>query len=191
MSTHEEHEEHPELPIRIRPEAPGDVEEIGSLVGAAFAGAAHSAPPVRAGGPPGEVDLLEWLREDEGWLPGLSLVAESFGHMVGHVVCTRALVDEAPALALGPLSVHPELQGRGVGTALMHEVLARAEKAGETVVALVGDPAYYRWFGFVPATELGLVSPDDAYGDYFLARSLGPGEHPRGRFRFAAPFSRL
>ena len=184
-------QEHPEPPIRIRIEAPGDVEEISSLVGAAFSLAAHSAPPVRAGGPPGEVDLLGWLREDEGWLPDLSLVAVSDGHIVGQVVCTRALVDDAPALALGPLSVHPELQGQGVGAALVRDVLARAENAGETLVALVGDPAYYGRFGFVPAKELGLVSPDTGYGDFFQARSLGPGEHPRGRFQFAAPFARL
>ena len=182
---------HQEPPFRIRLEAPGDVEEISSLVGAAFSLAAHSAPPVRAGGPPGEVDLLQWLRDDEGWLPDLSLVALMDGRIVGQVVCTRAFVDDAPALALGPVSVHPELQGQGVGTALVRDVLARDKTAGETLVALVGEPAYYGRFEFVPARELGLVSPDAGYGDYFQARSLGDGEHPRGRFHFAAPFARL
>ena len=184
-------QEDPELAIRIRPEVPDDVDEINLLVGAAFSLAAHSAPPVRAGGPPGEVDLLQWLREDEGWLPDLSLVAVSEGRIVGHVVCTRAFVDDAPALALGPVSVHPELQGQGVGTALVQDVLVRAKTANETLDALVGEPAYYKRFGFVPAKELGLVSPDAGYGGYFQARSLGSGEHPRGRFHFAAPFARL
>ena len=183
--------EHLEPPIRVRPETPGDVEEIRSLVAAAFALAGHCAPPVRAGGPAGEVDLLEWLRQDEAWLPDLSLVARWDGHIVGQVTCTRAHVDDAPALGLGPLSVHPELQGQGVGTALMREVLARAERAGENLVALLGDPAYYRQFGFVPAKELGVASPDVSFGDYFQARSLGTGNHPRGRFQYAAPFDRL
>ena len=69
--------EHPHRAIRLRREEPGDVEEISALAGAAFAQAAHSAPPVRAGGPPGEVDLLDWLRDDVGWLPDLALVAVS------------------------------------------------------------------------------------------------------------------
>jgi putative acetyltransferase len=177
--------------IDIRPEAAGDVEEISSVIEAAFSRVEHSAPPVTAGGPPGEVDLVAWLREDEGWLPHLSLVAVWDGRVVGHVVCTRAQVDGAAALGLGPLSVHPEFQGQGVGHALMREVLARAEKAGETLVALVGDPAYYGRFGFVPARELGVSSPDPGYGDAFQARTLGPGDHPRGHFRYAKPFERL
>lgn len=182
---------HLQQAIRIRREAPGDAEEISALVGAAFALAAHSAPPVSAGGPPGEVDLLEWLRKDVGWLPNLALVAVLDGRIVGQVVCTRALVDGAPALGLGPLSVIPESQGQGVGTALVRAVLARAEEGGETLVALVGDPAYYRRFGFVPAKALGVTSPDPGYGDYFQARRLGDGEHPQGRFQYAAPFDRL
>jgi len=182
---------HLEPPIDIRAEAPGDAEKIGSVVAAAFSLARHSAPPVTPGGPPGEVDLVLWLRADEGWLPHLSLVAVSDGRVVGHVVCTRAHVDDAPALGLGPLSVHPDLQRKGVGQALVREVLARAENAGETLVALLGDPAYYRRFGFVPARELGVLSPDDSYGDYFQAIALGSGDHPRGRFRYPAPFERL
>lgn len=177
--------------IHIRPEAEGDVEEISSVIDAAFSRAKHSAPPIRAGGPPGEVELVTWLREDEDWLPHLSLVAVSEGRVVGHVVCTRAHVDDAPALGLGPLSVHPEFQGQGVGEALMREVLARAEESGETLVALVGDPGYYGRFGFVPARELDVSSPDAGYGVHFQARSLGPGVHPRGRFRYAKPFGRL
>jgi GNAT superfamily N-acetyltransferase len=46
----------------------------------------------------------------------------------------------APVLGLGPLGVLPEAQGKGAGTALVHAVLAVAEAAGETLVALLGDP---------------------------------------------------
>src|SRR5688572_3933288 len=174
--------------IEIRPEAPADLEAISSVIGAAFSRADHSAPPVRPGGPPGEVDLVEWLRDDGGWLPHLSLVAVSEGRVVGHVVCTRGHVDDVPALGLGPLSVHADVQGHGVGGALVREVLARAEQAGETLVALLGDPAFYGRFGFVPARELDVRSPDPSHGDYFQARTLGGRDHPRGRFRYAEPF---
>ena len=185
------HHEHPAAAVRIRPETPADAVAIGEVVGAAFAGAEHSAPPVHEGGPPGEVTLLEWLREDEGWLPRLSLVAESDGRIVGHVVCTRGSVDGVPALGLGPLSVHPDRQREGIGGLLVREVLARAEVDGEPLVALLGDPAYYARFGFVPSTRCGIEPPEAEYGDYFQVRALGAGPHPRGRFAYAAPFSRL
>jgi putative acetyltransferase len=55
-----------------------------------------------------ESDLLDALRTDAGWLPRFSLVAELDGAVVGHVVGTRAWVDEAPAVGIGPLGVHPE-----------------------------------------------------------------------------------
>lgn len=178
-------------PISIRRELSDDIEQISSVVAAAFSLAAHSAPPTRPGGPPGEVDLLLWLRADAGWLADLSLVASADDEVVGHVVCTRAYVDEAPALGLGPLSVRPDHQRAGVGDALVREVLSRAEQAGETLVALLGEPAYYRRFGFGPARELGVESPDPAWGDYFQARALGERHHPVGRFAYAEPFSRL
>ena len=82
-------------------------------------------------------------------------------------------------------------EGRGVGAALVRAVLTRATERGETLVALLGDPAYYRRFGFVAADTIGVMAPDPAYGAYFQALPLGTGDHPRGRFRYAAPFERL
>ncbi|WP_182375971.1 N-acetyltransferase [Nocardioides sp. WS12] len=177
--------------FEIRRELASDVDEIASVVAAAFSLAEHSAPPTRPGGPPGEVDLLTWLRDDDGWLPGFSLVATSGDQIVGHVVATRAHVDGAPALGLGPLSVRPDHQRAGVGGMLVRDLLARAEAAGDTLVALLGDPAYYARFGFVPARERGVTSPDPAWGDYFQVRALGVGEHPVGQFAYAEPFNRL
>lgn len=137
-----------------------------------------------------ESDLLDALRADAGWLPRFSLVAELDGAVVGHVVGTRAWVDEAPAVGIGPLGVHPEQQGRSVGAALMHALIGAAEASAETLLGLLGEPAYYRRFGFVAATELAVVSPDPAWGTYFQARRLTDGA-PRGQFRYAAPFNQL
>lgn len=175
---------------RVRPERPDDVAAVDAVVAAAFGEAAHSAPPRTPGGPPGEVDLLQALRRDEGWIPDLALVAEVDDTVVGQVVCTRAHLDDVPVLGLGPVAVRPERQGAGIGAALVRDVLDRAGAAGETLVALLGDPAYYGRFGFRPARELGVVPPDPAYGDYFQARTLGDAPAPvSGTFRYAAPFA--
>ncbi len=177
----------------IRRESPGDVAAIRAVTAAAFATAAHSAPPVEPDGVPGEATLVGWLRDDPGWVPSLSLVAESAdGHVVGHVVCTRGSVDGAPVLGLGPLSVDPGHQGAGVGSALMHAVLAAADARDEPLVALLGDPAYYRRFGFRPAAEVGIAAPEPAWGDLFQVRTLAAYEPGlTGTITYAAPFSRF
>lgn len=175
----------------LRPESPADADAVGGVVAAAFARAEHAMPPTRPGGPPGEVDLLDALRRDAGWLPALSLVAVVDGAVVGHVVATRGDVAGQPALGLGPLSVLPERQGAGIGGRLVTEVLARAEEAGETLVALLGDPADYRRFGFVAAHLLCVEAPEPGWGEAFQARRLGSGPHPVGRFTYARPFTDL
>ncbi|SFT76679.1 putative acetyltransferase [Geodermatophilus amargosae] len=139
-----------------------------------------------------EARLLAELREDTGFLPHLALVAVDGGDVVGSVVATRGWLEPvgAAALGLGPVGVLPTQQGRGVGTVLVHALLAVAEAAGERLVALLGDPAYYRRFGFVVSTELGVDPPDPTWGVHFQARALADPT-PRGTFRYAVPFSRL
>jgi predicted N-acetyltransferase YhbS len=85
--------------------------------------------------------LVARLRADPCWLPALSLLAIAEDIVIGHVVCTRGHVDDAPALGLAPISVLPECQGRGVGHALMHAVLGAAEATDEPLVRLLGEPA--------------------------------------------------
>lgn len=166
--------------------------DIRAVTAAAFSGVEHSAPPIEPDGAPGEATLVGWLREDPGWIPELSLVAEADGEIVGHAVATRGTIAGRPALGLGPVSVSPARQRDGVGSALMHAILSAADAMGEPVVVLLGSPAYYGRFGFVPASTLGIDSPDPAWGDYFQARPLAAYDQAvRGAFAYAAPFDRL
>lgn len=139
-----------------------------------------------------EARLTDELREDAGFLPYLSLVAVEDGDVIGHVIATRGWLEPfgIPVLGLGPLGVRPDRQRRGVGTALVHALLAVAEAADERLVALLGSPDYYRRFGFAPASELGITAPDPAWGVHFQARLL-TGPPVQGSFRYAEPFTRL
>jgi predicted N-acetyltransferase YhbS len=139
-----------------------------------------------------EAPLVDELREDAGYLPHLSLVAVDGDDVLGHVLATRAWLEPlgSPALGLGPLGAHPAVQGRGIGTVLVHALLAVAEACEEPLVALLGSPGYFRRFGFVPATDLGITPPEPAWGEHFQARQL-TGPRVQGTFRYAEPFSRL
>lgn len=203
--------------LTIRAERPEDEARVRAVAAEAFESAERSAPPVDATGEPGEVRLVEWLRESDAVDPDLSLVADADGEVLGHVMLSRGDLesDEAPAagtgstsaqesgagedpvaaLGLGPVSVRPDVQGRGVGSALVREALVRASGFGYDLVCVLGDATWYRRFGFLPAAELGIGSPDPAWGSAFQAVRLGdtPEEGwPRlGVFRYAEPFARL
>jgi putative acetyltransferase len=173
--------------VIVRREQPPDVPVVREVVAAAF-----TRPDVPSE-PPVEVWLLDRLRDDEAWLPALSLVAVDLpdGPVIGHVVCARADVDGVPVLGLGPLAVRPDKQRQGVGKALMHAVLGAAEALGEPLVALLGDPAYYGRYGFQASIRYGIASPDPGWGEYFQVRLLATGTPPAGTFRYATPFRAL
>jgi predicted N-acetyltransferase YhbS len=177
--------------VIVRRERPADHDAVRALHRAAF-GADPVTGNVRAADDVPEARLVDELREDAGFLPHLSLVAVRDDAMVGHVLATRGWLEPigSPALGLGPLGVLPAAQGGGVGTVLVHALLAVAEACEEPVVVLLGSPAYYRRFGFRPATDLGIAAPDPRWEEYFQARRLTPGM-AEGSFRYAEPFNGL
>jgi putative acetyltransferase len=136
--------------------------------------------------------VVNRLAEDAGFLPPRSRVAVDGDDLVGHVLATRGWLEPfgTPVLGLGPVGVRPDRQLRRIGTVLVHALLAVAEACDERLVALLGDPAYYRRFGFVRSTGLDVEPPEAAWGEYFQARQL-TGPPVRGTFRYADPFDRL
>ncbi|MCA1967557.1 MAG: N-acetyltransferase [Rhizobium sp.] len=162
--------------MRIRPEAPGDEAAIGALTAAAFAGHPHSDGS--------EPQIIERLRR-LGKLT-LSLVAEDDGQIVGHVAFSPVTLSggEGGWYGVGPISVAPDRQKSGIGSALMREGLAKLEAHGASGCALVGEPAYYNRFGFIARPELTTTGVEP---EYFLVLPLH-GEVPSGMVRFHPAF---
>ena len=158
--------------------------------------AVHALHTAAFGGPGqrdvAEARLVDLLRAAGDTVPELSFVALSGDEVVGHVTCSRATVDDAASLGLGPLGVLPDAERRGVGSALVHTVLGAADALGAPAVVLLGDPDYYRRFGFVPAEDLGVRPPEPAWGRSFQLRTLTAWQGgPVGTFRYAPAFSQL
>jgi putative acetyltransferase len=161
----------------IRAEAHGDAAAIRALTEQAFAGAPHSDGS--------EPDVVDRLRAD-GDL-ALSLVATRVGGaIVGHVAFSQVTIDggEAGWFGLGPISVLPALQGRGIGARLVEAGLAEMRVRGARGVVLVGDPAYYSRFGFARDPRLSYPRP----GGEHLQRIVLSGEGTGGTIRYAPAF---
>ena len=120
-----------------------------------------------------------------------SLVAEQDGAIVGHVAFSPVQLAEGSVAAsgLGPVAVDRRQRRRGIADALIRAGLEARREAGDRLVVVLGDPAYYERFGFGPARLLGL---DSVYGggDAFQAMALGPeGSHPaHGLVRYSSAF---
>lgn len=141
--------EPPGLPdgVVLRAECPGDREAIGRVVARAFSSSAHAR-------------LVDEIRASSHFVCALSLVAEVDHQIVGHVMISHAELhrDEArhQVANLSPLAVSPSFQRRGIGSALVREVTARADQRSEPLVLLEGDPRFYARFGFEPAARYGI-----------------------------------
>lgn len=164
----------------VRRETPADVTRADEVLRLAFDG-------------PVEADLVHALRADSGWVPALSQVAEDAGGVVvGHVVCTEGSLGAVTVLGLGPIGVAPANQRTGVGSALMHAVIAAADALDYPAVVLLGHLDYYPQFGFVPASQLGIHATNPHWGEHFQVRPLAAWRAGIGGvFRYAAPFEAL
>lgn len=162
--------------FQIRAEVPADVSAIHRVTLAAFKNAPRSNHA--------EQFIVEALRAANAL--SLSLVAQIDDAVVGHVAVSEVSISDGASgwFGLGPLSVLPAFQDRGIGSRLMDEALAVLEERGAAGCVLLGDPAYYSRFGFKPQPGLVLRGVP---AEYFQA--LAFSQHlPQGTVTYHAAF---
>lgn len=122
----------------------------------------------------------------------ISLVGVVEDAIVGHVIFTLCGIDDSEntAALLGPLGVDPALQKRGVGSALVQHGFRLLEMKGVAHVYVLGDPAYYKRFGFAPEADIAPPYPmppewREAWQSFPLARESAT---PRGTLTVPAPW---
>jgi len=161
----------------LRPERAGDAPLIEAVTATAFAGAAHATHT--------EQHIVSALRS--AGQRALSLLAQDLDTVIGHVAASPVTVSDGAAgwFGLGPLSVAPHYQRRGVGSRLVPEALRELRAQGARGCVVLGEPDYYSRFGF--RADPALVLPGVRAG-YFqvLAFATPP---PRGSVAYAAAFN--
>jgi putative acetyltransferase len=119
-----------------------------------------------------------------------SLIAEEEGSIAGHAMFSRMMAP-FPALALGPVAVLPEFRRTGIASRLIREGIARSEAVGWAAIFVLGDPSFYRRFGFNVGMARGFISP--FAGPHLMALPIGRSELPAltGSIQYAPAFARL
>ncbi len=140
-----------------------------------------------------EARLVHTLRHC-GALVLEQVAVDGKGKVVGHVAYSRvtpAAIGPGQGLhvsCLAPVSVWPDRQRSGIGSALITASLEKLKGLGEDLVLVLGPPSYYPRFGFDPALARKVHGP--YAGDAFMALALtdaGTGDLPI-EVAFATPF---
>lgn len=166
--------------ILVREEEKKDYRRVEEITRQAFS---YPGRIERGGiGCPYEHWMVSELRKRDGILP-LSLVAVKQSgeteELVGHIICSKAEVRSetgvTAVLNMGPISVLPECQRRGVGKALIYAMIEKTKKLGYGAILFFGRPEYYPQFGFKEASEFGVADAEGYNYPSFMGMELIPG----------------
>jgi predicted N-acetyltransferase YhbS len=159
------------IQLSVREEAPADFEAIHDLTVAAFATTPHADGD--------EADFIRRQRAGKCYLPALALAGEDGDAIVGHIMLTLAdvggPVPPSRTVLLAIVSVFPSAQRRGLGSRLVREALSRAKALGFRAVFVLGDPAFYRRFGFESASIFSIANSNGYPSENFMALELEYG----------------
>ena len=159
------------MEINIREELEKDYEVVERLTEEAFKSAEHSDGT--------EHLLVNRLRKSDDFIKELSLVAEDNRKVIAHLMLTKAKINNGDmsveTLALAPVSVIPEYQGKGIGSKLINVALESARRLGYKSVIVLGHDKYYPKFGFVPASKYEIKAPFDVPDEAFMVKELNDG----------------
>lgn len=151
--------------IIIRNEIASDVQAISEITRAAFKNCPY--------GNHTEQFIIKTLRDANALT--VSLVAVDGGRVVGHVAFSPVTISDGISgwYGLGPISVLPELQRKGIGKSMIHEGLSSLRSLGAKGCVLVGDPGYYKRFGFRSPSDLTI---DGVPQENVLALAFGESD---------------
>lgn len=146
--------------VEIRPERPTDYRETENVTREAFWN--YYTPGCN------EHYMIHIMRGCPAFVPELDLVAADGDRIVGNGVCLKTIIqgddgNDYAVLSLGPISVLPAYQRKGIGGKLITHIRYLAHEMGFRAILLYGDPDYYTRHGFIAAEALGIRTADNMY----------------------------
>lgn len=152
----------------IRQITKADYSTVYNLIKTAFETAEHKDGD--------EQDFAVYLRDGENYIPELDLVAELDEQLMGHIMFTKTYVTKPDGskhntLLVAPLSVLLEYRNMGVGSALMEEGLRIAAAMGYDTAFLIGDPVYYKKFGYKQSHLYG-INHENLPAEYVMVKEI-------------------
>jgi len=120
-----------------------------------------------------ESKLVTLLRQNNKAI--ISLVASVDGNVVGHIMFSPVYTFPSlpiQGLCLGPVAVKTEFRSVGVGSALIREGLRISKEKGYSFVVLLGNPDYYRRFGFLKASLFGIQNEYSADEEFMVYSTM-------------------
>ena len=162
------------MEINIRLEKPEDYRDVENLTREAFWNVYR----------PGCLEhfVLNQYRNNPDFIPELDYVMELDGHIMGHVMFSRAELvmdngEHVPSWTFGPISIHPDYKRMGYGLRLLNYALEKARAMGVGFLCMEGNIDFYRHAGFELASKYGIHYHDEPYEaevPFFLAQELIP-----------------
>jgi len=162
--------------IDMRQECPDDISAVSRVTAAAFLAAPHTTHT--------EHFIIVALRKAERL--SVSRVATHNEQVVGHVAASPIKISGTNRgwYGLGPVSVLPSYQRRGIGSALVMDALRVLSSIGAGGCVVLDDPAFYERFGFKANSALTLGGVP---AEYFMAVAFD-ASMPSGKVSYHEAF---
>lgn len=164
-----------------------DYKEVAELIRESFIQSEH--------GYGNEAELVDKIRNEEGYIKDLEIVAFEDGKITGHGLLSEvSIVNQSQSfkgLVLAPLDVLPAYQGKGIGAAILLELEKRAKILDYSFISILGHESYYPRFGYVPASQYQIQAPFEVPNENFMIKELIDGrlEGKSGVIQYSEAFN--
>ncbi|WP_282674091.1 GNAT family N-acetyltransferase [Lactococcus cremoris] len=164
-----------------------DYKEVAELIRESFSQSEH--------GYGNEAELVDKIRNEEGYIKDLEIVAFEDGKITGQGLLSEvSIVNQSQSfkgLVLAPLDVLPAYQGKGIGAAILLELEKRAKILDYSFISILGHESYYPRFGYVPASQYQIQAPFEVPNENFMIKELIDGrlEGKSGVIQYSEAFN--
>ena len=126
-----------------------------------------------------EQDYVNNLRKSNNYIPELALTIKDGIKIIGHIMLTKTIItrgnEKLDAILLSPVCTQLEYRNKGIASMLIRHSFLLAKELGFKAIFLVGEPEYYKRFGFKSITNYGIKDTGNIPEQYTMVLELEDG----------------